>query len=107
MSVTLEAVAAEAARIRAANWSAVASLPKWSVGNDRTSDQPLGDATVAVSFDFNGCTGAYFITGVDLHTGFVPAHCFAPEIVSAWSEAIGVELETERRTLAEDVGCPA
>ena len=60
---------------------------------NRTSLQPLGDASVMVCYDdFNG---GIYVTGVDMDDGFVPASEFAPHVIERWELDIDAELRRE------------
>lgn len=76
------------------------AVPNWIPGGDRSSEQALGDATVAVRFE--GGPRGFVITGVDLDSGFVHVDYFANSTVNAWYSAIQQELIDERAQAEDD-----
>lgn len=75
------------------------------MASDLTSNQPLGDATVLVTYrltpgepanysGFNDCpasTPTVEIESVSIKGEFVPASCFAAHQIQSWCIAIGLE----------------
>ncbi len=79
----------------------LAKRPNWIDANTRSSDQPLGDATVAVVFE--GGSLGFRILGVDLDTGFVPAILFDGRVLEQWTATIGQELIDEAAQVRDQV----